>query len=360
MKLLVGLSRIGREGGISVTERRFLDECRKQSDVIIRTFEFGSRVSDESVITRIVGRLWDVAVYAWLLIDERPDIVHINSSFDKRALLRDVWYALVSKLFRRRLFIKLHGSDAGLLLKKSIFWRLLAGTTISNASAIGVLSNEEMTNFTDAGFEHRKFFTVKNAVDVERFSSPRPASSIPQLLFIGRFIRTKGLIETIEATNLLLKSGEKAQLLCVGDGPQKQDAEALVREVGLASAVRFTGHVSEAEATRFYLESSVLVFPTFHDEGFSMALFQALAAGLPIITTRIRAAADYLKEPDNCFWVEPRNPEMLAEKTTLLLHDPNLGKQMSANNRELAKRFAPDVVAQEYLTIFNNLLATGV
>ena len=45
-----------------------------------------------------------------------------------------------------------------------------------------------------------------------------------------------------------------------------------------------------------------------------MVIFNAAAAGLPIITTRIRAAADYLKEPDNCLWVEPRSPDLLAGK----------------------------------------------
>ena len=83
-----------------------------------------------------------------------------------------------------------------------------------------------------------------------------------------------------------------------------------------------------------------------------MALFKSVAAGVPIITTRIRAAADYLKEPDNCLWVEQKNPAMIAEKVIYLLENPKIYKQMSQNNIELSKSFTRETICQELEEIF--------
>jgi glycosyltransferase involved in cell wall biosynthesis len=86
-----------------------------------------------------------------------------------------------------------------------------------------------------------------------------------------------------------------------------------------------------------------------------MVIFKSIAAGLPVITTRIRAAADYLREPDNCLWTEPRNPRMLADKIAHLLDRPDARALMRRRNLELARRFAAPSVAPEYLEIYNRL-----
>jgi glycosyltransferase involved in cell wall biosynthesis len=83
-----------------------------------------------------------------------------------------------------------------------------------------------------------------------------------------------------------------------------------------------------------------------------MTILQAVAAGLPIVTTKIRAAADYLEEPANCLWVEPRNPAMLAESIGRVLDTPALQASMKENNLRLAKDFDVELVAEEYLQMF--------
>ncbi len=101
----------------------------------------------------------------------------------------------------------------------------------------------------------------------------------------------------------------------------------------------------------------MLLFPTYHIEGFPMVIFNAAANGLPIITTRIRAAADYLREPENCYWVEPKNPEMLAEKIVRLINDTELRSAMALENRALAQQFSADIVTREYVAIYRQLIA---
>lgn len=87
-----------------------------------------------------------------------------------------------------------------------------------------------------------------------------------------------------------------------------------------------------------------------------MVIFNSVAAGIPIITTRIRAAADYLRESDNCLWVEPKNPAMLAGKIIYLLSHAEMRAAMTQNNQELARRFTAEVVTQEYVEIYDRII----
>jgi glycosyltransferase involved in cell wall biosynthesis len=179
---------------------------------------------------------------------------------------------------------------------------------------------------------------------------------MPLLLFIGRFIPAKGLIDVIQACGLLRDRGQRFHLLCLGDGPARQEAESEVARLRLSEQVHFLGYIPEEQTRDFYANADVLLFPTYHYEGFPMVIFNAAAAGLPIITTRIRAAADYLKEPHNCLWVQPKNPGLLAETILRLLTKPELRALMSANNRVLADRFSAHEVTAEYVKAFEQML----
>jgi glycosyltransferase involved in cell wall biosynthesis len=86
-----------------------------------------------------------------------------------------------------------------------------------------------------------------------------------------------------------------------------------------------------------------------------MALFNAAGAGLSIITTPTRAALDYLKEPDNCLWVEPKNPASVTSALEKLYNSPGLMNAMSQNNRQLANLFSQQQVARELSSMLESV-----
>jgi glycosyltransferase involved in cell wall biosynthesis len=257
---------------------------------------------------------------------------------------------------------------------------------LKHADGIGLLSSEERENFARAGVDRRKLFVVKNVVtgaedegegarathsaglpqSLSAQQTPESASlraklniadeATPLLLFIARFIPAKGLSDVIDACAILRDAGRGFELLCLGDGEARASAEAQAARLNLTGRVRFLGYVPETETGEFYAGSTMLVFPTYHYEGFPMVIFKSIAAGLPVITTRIRAAADYLREPQNCLWVAPKNPQMLAEKIVQLLDRTETRASMRRNNLELARQFSARAVAPEYLEIYNQLL----
>jgi glycosyltransferase involved in cell wall biosynthesis len=233
---------------------------------------------------------------------------------------------------------------------------MLRAILLAQVDAIGVLSTEERAGVLALGLDAEDVFVVKNAIEPP---APGPAGGtdvpgVPRLLFIARMVPTKGLIDVIRACALLAADGHDFSLLCVGDGPARREGEEEVRLRGLADRVQFVGYVPESETGRFYASSTALVFPT-QTEGFSITIFNAVAAGLPVVTTRIRGAADHLSEPENCLWVEPRDPVGLAQRIGELLDDPELRASMRENNLALAPRFRAAYVVGEYIDLYRTL-----
>lgn len=354
-------------GGPAASEPPFVAELRRIGvEVAEETYVFGEQLSGTSFVQRVRRVLRAARELRRRLRAEDFDIVHLNSSFDARALLRDVaTLGMIRSASDARIFIKFHGSNGELLTSRNPFWRLMVSSLLGWVNGIGVLSSEEKENFLKAGISEQQIFIVKNAIENPP-GQPHERSSLrqrlnvspdlPLLLFIGRFIPAKGLVDVIRACAMLRDRGRDFRLLCVGDGPARRVAEAEAVQLELGGRVQFFGYIPEAETQAFYRESTMLVFPTYHYEGFPMVIFKSLAAGLPIITTRIRAARDHLRDPDNCLWVEPCNPEMLAERMIFLLDRPQEREKMRENDRRLAGRFKPESVTSEYLEIYEQII----
>jgi glycosyltransferase involved in cell wall biosynthesis len=352
----------GSQGGPAACEPPFVAELRRLGhEVAEEVYAFAQARS--STLRRINRVRKTARRFRELVRSGSFDIVHINTSFDTKALLRDAIVLSCLPSSGPKIFLKFHGSDARLLTTSNPLLRSFGRYLLSRADGIGVLSSEERDNFLDAEVPANKVFVIKNVVEAKATvpdshfrAKLKLPDQAPLLLFIGRFIEAKGLADVIQACSLLSERNQDFMLLCVGDGPARAHAESEVNRLGLSSQVRFFGYVSEEEATEFYANSSMLVFPTYHYEGFPMVIFNAAAAGLPIITTRIRAAADYLAEPENCLWVKPRSPGQLAEAIHTLIVREDERKKMGANNKLLAARFSAETVTREYLESYRRVL----
>ena len=362
MRILVGMPEKGSQGGPAACEPPFIDELRRLGHDVEE--EVYAHAESQAPLLKRISRVRKTARrLRERLRSGNFDIVHINTAFDAKGVLRDAIVISCLPPTGARVFLKFHGSDARLLKTTNPLLRSLRRYLLSRVDGIGVLSSEERDNFLGAGVPENKVFVVKNVVE-KNSQQPNPEflrrwtlpDNRPLLLFIGRFISAKGLLDVIAGCGLLRDGGHQFLLLCIGDGPARSEAEALVQRLNLQDYVRFFGYIPEEQTAGFYVNGDILLFPTYHTEGFPMVIFNAAAAGIPIITTRIRAAADYLAEPENCLWVKPRSPGQLAEATLTLLTRRDERKIMSANNRLLAQRFSAERVTLEYLESYSRVL----
>jgi glycosyltransferase involved in cell wall biosynthesis len=367
MRVLIGMPDPASRGGPSACEPPFVAALRGLGvDVVETTYIYGDALEETAFTTRVrrvVRTAWRVRR---ILRGERFDLLHLNTSFDTKTVLRDAFTLALLTRSKTPVFLKIHGSDDKLLTSGRRPIRVLARYVLGRADAIGVLSSAQRDHFLGAGVPEEKLLAVRNALpprpplpdsEAEFRSEHELPARLPLLLFISRLVTTKGVLDAVRACGLLRDRGRTFVLCCVGDGPARAEAEDTARRLGLEGSVRFFGYVPEAEAAVFYRHCDVLVFPTFYNEGLPVVLLNALAAGLPIVTTRTRGAIDYLVEGETCLWVEPQRPEQVADRVEMLLGSDEMRTEMADRARRTARAFEPETVARDYLDVYEGLIA---
>lgn len=349
-------------GGPISSEPPFVEALRSRGlDVIDSVYVYGDKLTPTPILTR-VGRVLRTAYrFRKLVRKHRPSLIFLNSAFDKRTILRDAATLFLMRPGDSKIFFKLHGSMADDLYDTNFLFRRLIRYLQQKVDGWGYHTREELDAFVRLGFDRSRFYPVRNATTIHHELPTgfdrvqKEAGDIPELLFASRFVPTKGLVPTILACEELRKRGVRFRLTCVGDGETRQDAEDAVGRLGLGRVVKFTGHLPEAEVTKAFVKADILVFPTSHPEGFPNVLFKAIATGLPVVTTKIRAAADYLSEPENCLYCTTA-PENIADRLEELINDKALREKMARANSEYGLTLMPEKIADEFIDIFDRVL----
>lgn len=361
MKILIGMPSKDSWGGPISSEPPFVEALRRTGvDVQEEVYVYGDKERPTPFPERVRRVVKTAFRFRKLLKKHRFDLIHLNTAFDLKTILRDSFSLFIMSPGKTKVFLKLHGSEAEKFVNAGFFLKFLINYLKKRVDGFGIHTKEEKANFLRLGFEEKKLYFVKNAVTIqselpENFARVHKEKTEKfRILFISRFIAAKGLLETIQACNLARHRGLRFELLAIGDGETRKSAEKLVRELNLQNHVRFTGYIPEAEVTRQLINSDLFVFPTRHAEGFPNVLFKAVAVGLPIITTKLRAAKDYLREPENCLFCV-QDPENIARKITELLENKALREKMSECNLAFGKTLRPEKIAREFLEIYEKI-----
>ena len=177
------------------------------------------------------------------------------------------------------------------------------------------------------------FTIVPGGTDTKRFAPPDDRrvgdlSDPPRLLFHGRVDYRKGLGELLDAFAALTAGGRDLRLVVSGIGPDVQPARDRVAALGLGARVAFTGYSSYADAPDAYRRGDVFVSPTY-SEGFSNTILEAMASGLPIVSTRAVGVIDCLEHERDALLVEPRDAAGLADALARLLDDGPLRRRLA-------------------------------
>lgn len=358
MKILFGVpDRMHRE--LADLEIEGLKNLNLECD----TIHYGPNSSKNGSINKIVNLLINAIRIDNVLKKTKYDFLFLNTTFDRNAIIRDVITLFILKPFKTKVFLKFHGSDLELLAKLNWLQKKLVIWLFENTNSIGVLNIEERNAFIKRGYPEEKLFVIKNPINPSLYIKDQNFKTRLGLsnqtfvfIFCARFLPFKGIMDVLEALTIIRTNSHSIHVVFIGDGIEMEKAQLFVKDNDLKSFVTFTGFIAEIETRYYYSNADALVFPSGH-EGFPMVVFQSLAAGIPIITTRISASADYLKEPDNCLWVEYKNPKSIAYAMNRMLTDQNMRTQMSFNNKLLRQHFTTNKNALEYKHIFNELLA---
>jgi glycosyltransferase involved in cell wall biosynthesis len=359
MKILFGIPiKVHRE--IAEAEVKAFQEM----GVEVETSSYGNSGEVKGMVKSFLLILKNAINLKRKLTKHKSDIIYLNTAFDAKTLVRDSISIFILQFLKKkvRIVLKTHGTIESVVLSDSI----LRNYIFKKADLILVLSKEELNNFFKAGLVTNKVQITANPIDPRNYfpdSTFKKSRGLNEetsiLLYVGRFIKEKGILDLIEATNLLKQNHLEFKLICLGDGPLFSEIGQLITKFNLQNEVCLLGHIPEVETNYYYSNCDILILPSYR-EGFPMAIFQAVAAGKSIITTKINACADYFVEYQNCFWVEKNNPVDLSKKITTLAKDKNLRDIMRINNLSLSKKFTSKRIVADLHAYMENLLKINI
>ncbi|NJP08575.1 MAG: glycosyltransferase family 4 protein [Leptolyngbyaceae cyanobacterium RU_5_1] len=153
-----------------------------------------------------------------------------------------------------------------------------------------------------------------------------------RLMYSGRLAVVKGLLILLESLAILKRSHPDILLTIVGDGPDRQSLEQMTTQLGLTENVKFVGYQSQAEVRQHVQQTDVFVLPSFA-EGVPVSLMEAMAAGVPVVTTRIAGVSELVDDGISGYLVPAGDPVSLANRISILLEDGQLRSQFGAAGR---------------------------
>ncbi|WP_395022153.1 glycosyltransferase family 4 protein [Dongia sp.] len=161
---------------------------------------------------------------------------------------------------------------------------------------------------------------------------PRAPEAVPpEILFLGRLGERKGVPVLIKALGLLAQTGLDWRAVIAGDG-DAAPYRAEVERLGLSARVGFPGWLGEAEAHAHLARAALLVLPS-EAEGLPMAVVEAFAWGLPVISTPVGSTPDILNDGVEGLMIPVGDAEALAAALQRLIADPALRRQLGSNAR---------------------------
>jgi glycosyltransferase involved in cell wall biosynthesis len=179
-----------------------------------------------------------------------------------------------------------------------------------------------------------KFEVCRLGVDPSRFAlrESKSAGSVFELLCVGRLVPAKGHHILLDALALLLARGRRVRLTLVGQGPDRPSLEAQAGRLGLGSAVGFAGAVNQDDILGYYASADAFVLPSFA-EGLPVVLMEAMALGVPCVTTHITGVPELIRDGVEGLLVAPSDAEGLAGAIERLIGDPELRNRLTEAGR---------------------------
>ncbi len=309
-----------------------------------------------------VRKVWkNLSVYAQfaaLLRRERPALVLIPISQATLGFLKDSVFILLSRLFGRKTLVQLRGSNIqNWLAEAPAPVRAYVEAVLRTAQGAVVLGGNLRHLFADYFPDHR-IFVVPNGADYA-VSRREARGGEVRVLYLANLQPTKGIEDVIRGVKLLKERGVEGFVLDVvgawRDERTRRTCLRLVEEHALP--VTFHGPAYDAAKLAFMAQADVFVFTPRAPEGHPWVVVEALAAGLPVLSTDQGAITESVRDGVNGFIVEPRNPRQIADRMQRLIEHPELrARQAAASRRHYEEHFTEAKMVERLSAAFDHVL----
>jgi glycosyltransferase involved in cell wall biosynthesis len=259
------------------------------------------------------------------------------------AFLRDSLFIHLARARGWKVVVHLRGSEfRDFYRAANPLMRRWIRATMRQPSSVGVMGESLRAVFGDLVRADRIAVVPNGTPDPEPNSIVRDGSTV---LFLSHLRRRKGIVESVEAALHVLAQKPDVQFLFVGQWENSDlERELLNKTAQAGDGIRFLPMALGEKKRRLLLSSSVFLFPPVEPEGHPRVVLEAIAAGLPVVTTARGAIVDTVVDGENGFVLDgPAEPSELAHRLLRLLDDEELRRRMSeAARTRYLERFTQD------------------
>lgn len=284
-----------------------------------------------------------------------PDIVHFHET-----------YGLSCEIPEIPKVMTIHGFDSlNVVTEEKAFWRLRSAIwqrlekhyikNLKHIISITQYVRDEIEQLTDA-----EIYDIDNAIAARYFDLEHNAQA-GKIFFAGWLNPRKNALGLIKAFIKVINNGSDAELRLAGEPKVARYVEkikSLISDNNLQDKVKLLGRISQTQVQKELSEASVFVLPSYQENA-PMAIAEAMAVGVPVISSNVCGMPYMLDDNRTGFLVDPDDSDALAEKIINLLEDKDLSTDISKNGREEAfKRYHPDSVANKTIAVYQKLIDT--
>jgi len=304
----------------------------------------------------------DIFSFIYILLKESIRIVNVNTSLGTRGIVRDAFFIIISKVFRKKVIVFFRGWN---IKNKTKFTTFLIKLVFFKADRIIVLSSEVRNMLENWGYRSKIFVettlvddTLVEGIDDAYINNKYSVNSrYYKILFLSRVEKQKGIYEAIQTYKLVKKHFKNCKFIIAGDGFELNQVRSMVKNEKIKD-VEFLGYVKGEQKKKAYLEAHIFIF-TSYTEGMPNAVLEAMAMGLPVFTTDVGGIKDFFVNRENGLLFYKCNPIQFANGILYYLHNRNELLRISLNNYQYAqKHFISSEVVKRleliYLEVLNS------
>jgi len=356
--------RLTNKGGIANYYNALSPYLTSKAEYIYR----GKTKQKEFIFYSVWRILTDYLAYCKKTHTKETKAVIINSSLGIGGFLRDGFYFFITPgRVKKIVFFRGWNPDFEKKIEKSMLLKKWLSFTFLKADHIIVLSSEFKKKIIEWGY--KKSVSAETTIVDENLITGFDLKSITQhsnslklfnILYLGNVSKEKGVWEFIGAVEKLStkKTDAEIKYIVAGNGMELRNLKKYTHNKQIP--VQFPGYVQAKKKQEMFKNAHLYVFPSIHGEGMPNSVLEAMAFGLPVITTRVGGIPDFFEDGKMGLFLDSREPEHIAEKIRYLLERPRLMQQISEYNYNYAKEhFYASKVASRVENIIN-IVTEGV
>src|SRR5215213_8883123 len=298
------------------------------------------------------------------ILAARADVVHVHLGEDLTVLPVG---AAAARLHRLPLVLTIHTSLRHTLALsdcRSAVLKTLGGPIERwgehSAEAVLVITPRLRRLLVSDGVDENRVHLIPPGVKASLFEGPfeDPFADIrrPRVLFVGRLAPQKGVSTLVEAAGLL--KHPSAQVVLVGDGPERPKLERDAERLGVGDRLHFVGFFAHDRLPAVLAHPDLLVLPSLYEE-LGTVLLEALQTALPIVASKTGGIPDVIEDGVNGMLVPPGEPEAFARAIDRLLADRDLARRLSEEAKERGKDYDWEVLAERVLAVYRGVTAAA-